>query len=317
VSGRVLLGGLRLRPGSLRLIGLRVLLQVLCFAPAYAAAVLGITESHGYRPELAEHPGPLPVSEVSRLFRDLPSTFWLLSGLGIVAVVLLDQLLTAGGLALLDPTRSQDEPVRVGATIWRQGKQHFWRFVRVVLLVAVLFGLGAMLLGWLFDTWSEHGARVGYSGLTEVVVLPGLRLLAATLWLAVVGALACWARLLTVADDRQRVRRTTVHVLRLFWRRPGRSLVFFVVLSVAVQVLGGAVLVRSAPPVRGSEALERVVAWALYLIIHGYVWHWLLHAGQRLYARPELDRLRGASDEPWGLGRWLTSRWRPRRTRRP
>lgn len=300
-----LLGGLRLRPGSVELITQRFFVLVACFLPAYLAGLVGLADRYGTRPALAGHPGPLPVFLVADLLSELPKSFTVLAAAGVAALMLFEQVLSAGALARLDPERSTASLRDRWRGAWREGVPHFWRFVRIKLLAVVLFALGAWLIGKLFSPLFEHGERAGYTGLTLVVLLPGARLLATTLWLAVVGALAFWCRLLTVADDRRRVRRTVLHVLQVFRRRPWQALGFFVVATMGANLGGTALLVLLAPPHRGLGAVARAVVWLALLLAHSYVWHWLIHAGRLLYARPEMADVHGAPDAPWR--RWFQS----------
>ena len=52
----------------------------------------------------------------------------------------------------------------------------------------------------------------------------------------------------------------------------------------------------------------RVVLWLVFILLHVGVWHWVIRAGLLLYDQENLEDLRGATDEPFGIWRRVLGR---------
>ncbi|AKT36352.1 hypothetical protein [Chondromyces crocatus] len=304
---RPVLDGLRPPPSALRLALLRLLVVVLTSLPALISALSGLDAGAARRPHYTETAGRLPIARLVQLLRDLPDGYVAALGASVVLAVLADQLLTGAAMSLLGP-RPPREP-RVLAAVWRQGLTHLWPFLRSAALGVVLMGIGATVIGLLFRRLDVIGYREGWTGETRVLVLPLLSAALTALWLASVGALVFWCRLLTAADGRRRVRRTALLALRVLWRHPFRSWGLFVSSTLVTTLLPAVVLAawRQAEPVRGAALSLLLSGWLAALCLQALVWVWLVRAGWLLYLHKGLLDLRHAPDDAWGVTAWLRS----------
>ena len=128
-----------------------------------------------------------------------------------------------------------------------------------------------------------------------------------------IGALAFWCRLVTVADGRRRVRRTLVVVLGVWRRHPLRGPLLFLGTQLVVG-LGTAAplgLWRQHPPATVLGAVIWFAIWLCGIGLSSVVWHWLLRAGLLLYAGRE--ELRTMPDQPLGLRQALARLYRASR----
>lgn len=302
VRAGAVIGGLALRPGSLRLIALRVVTLLLFSLPALLAARCGITDQIGHDPRLVPAE-PQAFEVVSAVLRDLPPAALLSAGLAAALFWLFEQALVASTLILLSPALTAG-PTRIWATLWGRGWPQVSTFIRVGLVDLVLAAGGlsiVSLIGTRLDRAADAG---GWRGITQVVVMPGLVILLAWLWLTVVGTFGLWCRVLIVADGRRRVRRVLLLALRALYRAPFRGLGAFVAIAFGSHLLGAVFLVVQAPGKGGS--LVASSTWLVYLLVQAYVWHWLLHAGRRLYAEKRFAAVREGSDQPFGVWRGVT-----------
>lgn len=304
-GGRAIRGGLDLVPGALALVAMRILLLLLSSLPAVVLVLAGLAAGPARQPFFTEPAGRLPLFHLLRLGGALSGAVTSGLVLAVVLALLGQQVLAAGALSWLG------RDGRAGA-VWRavpaRGLGWLWPMLKVLLLAAVCSGAGLALLGRLFDALDRHGDVAGWTGHTMMVCLPALRVIAAVVWLAVVGAWAFWCRVLLVADGRRTVRSAWLLVLRVFRRHPLRAPLFYVVVTLASQLGAGVLLVawRQGPPDSASAVLPWLGSWLLVLALQGYLWYWLLHSARLLYALPDLDGVRRRPDGPVGLGRALT-----------
>lgn len=307
---RPVLDGLTPRRGALRLVALRMLVLALATAPGLIAGLAGVSAGAARRPFYTEVEGRLPIAHLSRFVGDLPSGYAPALGASILLAVLADQVLTGGAVVLLAPDRSPLGRVRVLATVAQEGLTHLWAFLRVVLLGVVLAGVGAALLRKPFDRLEVIGYQDAWTGETTAFLLPLLSTILTLVWFASVGAWVLWSRLIAAADGRRRVRRTGLLALQVFLRHPLRSWGLFVALTLAANLVSGAVLVawRQAEPVRGAGVLLWIGVWLAAMLLQSLVWLWLLRAGWLLYASAGLADLRDTPDAPWGLWAWVRRR---------
>lgn len=285
------------RSGSVRLIGLRLIVLVLASVPAFFATRAGLASSVGRATEIANQEGAQSFAVIATTLRALPDSFYAAAVIGLLSFFVFAQVLNAAALHLLAPSPGARE-TRVWATLWQEGWLHFWPFVRVAALAGLLNILGVIVLVLLHRWLSRHGEAAGWLGITRVLTQPGLEIVAGWLWFSCVGTLSFWCRVLIVADGRRRLRRTFFHVLRLLFRAPLRGGLFFVVVAVTVQVAGGVLLAAFVP--RG-HGVSGVLPWAVYLVVQAWVWHWLLRVGRIFYAQERFDIIRRRSDDPFGL----------------
>jgi hypothetical protein len=300
---RPILGALRPAPGLIRVLGLRLGIVLLASLPALIAGLSGVASGVARRPYYTDVEGKLPLVHLLRLFRDLPGGFAPAAAVGVVLVVLADQLLLGGVMALFDPARPAGEKVRVFATVLRDGLTHLWAFLRAIGLSLILWAIGIGLIRFIFKRLDVMAYQSGWSGATSVLRLPLLSTFLMLVWIASAGAWAFWCRLITAADGRQRVRRTAVLVFRVFWRHPLRSWGIFTALTLASTLVSGAVLVawRDAEPRSVGGVVGWLSLWLATLAAQSFVWLWLVRAGRLLYASESLADIRSKPDDPFRL----------------
>jgi len=306
---RPLARGLDLVPGSRTLIALRAALVLLASVPTLVVVLATLAGGPARQPHFTDVDGRLPLFHLLRLLGELGPSLVGLLALAALIGLLGEQLLVAGGLDWLAPGRERDTSRRTGPlrAILGQGLLWLWPMLKVLLLAALLAGLGIKLLGWSAEALEDHAEVAGWSGYTTSVALPALRGLIGLLWLALVGAWAFWCRVLMIADGRRTARSALLLAGRLCLRRTLRGPLFYMALTLLMQAGAGLVLVlwRQSPPVSVGGALLWALSWLLIVVLQAFLWHWLLHAARLLYADPALDDLRRREDGPLGLWAWI------------
>lgn len=297
--------------GVIRLWALRWALVVLLSLPALLAAVGGMAMGAARMPYFSDVEGRMPVIHLVLLLRELPKAFAPALFLTVALVVLADQVLMGGALALFDPGRAKEGRVKVFSTVCREGLPHLWAFLRAAGLGVVISAIGVSVLRALMDRISTAGQKAGWTGATMVLTLPLLTTLLSLVWLASVGAWVFWVRLMTAADGRRRVRRTGLLAVRVLARSPLRAWGMFVALTLASMLVSGAVLVawRQAEPRSGVAIALWTLAFLITLGAQAFVWVWLLRGGRLLYASDRYADVRGRPDDAFGI--WARLRfWR-------
>ena len=298
MTRRPLLEGLRPAPGSGVLLSLRWLLVAVVSAPAWGVAWRGVAEGPAVRPYFTEVAGRLPFVHLLRLREALPSAWVPVLLASVLLAVLLSAALNAGALAVLSPTRPRTRWRPLLADLWRAGRRYLPAFLRVLLVEVVLIVLGLLALRAGFSRLELRGWREGWSGHTEVVVLPTLQVLLSVGWVVVVGAWAFSTRAVVVVSGDRRVRRAALATLRVWRRCPGRGPLFYAGLTLGAALLLGGVLVawRQAPPASVAGAWARLFGWGVLLVGHAWIWHWLHRSVRLLAERPAVASVtRGAS----------------------
>lgn len=236
--------------------------MLLAGLPALAAS-LGAVSTAAHQPYYTEVQGRLPLFHLLRLLHDLPlGSLAALTGLAVVLALLGEQILVAGGLEWLERARGGRAEGRALRAVLTGGARWLLPMLRVVLLAASCAGAGLIAIRWVFDLLADHGELAGWTGRTQLLVLPAMRLLVSVLWLSFIGAWAFWCRVLMVADGRRTVRTAWLLSLRVIRRRPVRAPLFFITMTMAGQVGAGVVLViwRQYPPLGGIG----VASWGEY-----------------------------------------------------
>ncbi len=297
--------GLAAVPGSWTLIGLRLAVWLLGAVPLLVTALGGAREL-ALRPYFTDVAGKLPAAHLLRLRDTLGAELLIGLGLSLVLVVVAEQVLVGGAMAWLDPARGRQHARSVVGVIATAGLARLLVFARVVLMAGALLGLGVLLLRAAFAALEIHGDPAGWSGRSLMLTLPLAEGTTLVLWGSLVGAFAFWCRLVTVADGRQRLRRTALVVLAVWRRHPLRTAGFYLGVTLALAGLSAGVLFlwRQHPP-RGAGILFWSGLWLGALVLRSFVWHWLIRAGRLLYAADHLAALRETADAPLHPLRWI------------
>ena len=283
-----------------RLCLLRLALLAAVLGPAALVGGAGISRHVGGQPHLAEQVGPLSLAATLDLLQNLPTSFLGLVALGMLSFLLVDQVLTAGALIILDPQRPSPGRTRVLRVLWDEASIHFWPFIRILLLGVVVVGLGSLAITRAFAAFSDRAAVGGSSAISRFVYLPGGQALMTALWVAFVGGLTFWCRVLAVADQRTRVRRTALLALRVLNRSPLRGPLLYTGITLVVQSVGLVLLVAVSPP---SRLAIRWSALLVFFVLHVFVWQWLIRRARGLCLDARVQAIREVGDEPY---RWFS-----------
>ena len=109
-SDRALRRALRPAPGMVRLVLLRESFLLVCALPGMLGAFSSLARGAARQPYFTEAVRPLPALPFVRLVGEIAPSLLALLGVGLLCALLVDQLLTAGGLALLGPESANSRP---------------------------------------------------------------------------------------------------------------------------------------------------------------------------------------------------------------
>lgn len=289
----------RFVPGSPGLVAARWLVAIAASLPALVAVRPAADEAA--RAPYFTGAEPLSFVQAALLARELAPAAAFGLALAAALAFVADQVLTAGGLALLDPARPRPVPPRVVA---RAGLAHFWTMVRIAGWTLLLAGTGGAVLRWLVERAGRAGERAGWTAATLTLTLPLLTLLSVGAWAALAAACGFWARVIAIADARRRTRRAMLLALRVLARRPIATAGMFLALAVASTAVPVAIVVawRGSPPAGTAGAWCWFLAASAAQLLPALAWHFGLRWGRLVYAVPRFDDLRDRPDEPL---RWI------------
>lgn len=257
------------------LLALRLLSLMLCLAPASAALHSGLVESIGRNPFADPQHELLDATLVAHGLTSLPGTWLGIALAGGLVFFLWDQLLTAAALVRLDPSIRTAPRVGLWRQLWDESARHFWPLLRIVIVAFVVLGVLATAVGKIVELVDIYAQQQAWTAQARFVELRGAQAGAMVLLTALVGSWAWLAKALTVLCNRRIVRRTLIDAGRIWWRTTAAWMLPFVLVTIAAQCLGGALLSALYPP-SGSSAAS--VAWVGFLLVHGAVWLWIVRA---------------------------------------
>ena len=107
--------------------------------------------------------------------------------------------------------------------------------------------------------------------------------------LTLIGTFAFWARVITVADSRRKLRRLPLLLLRLFARRPVSALIFQFA-AIAVVLFVQAVALWSWRQSGGG--LAWLLFWAALLLVASWIWQLRIRAALIVWQREDLRVVR-------------------------
>jgi hypothetical protein len=303
VTWRCVWRGIRLEPGSRRLIVLRWLLIVIASLPAHAAARWMLDAGPARSPYFTLEPAPLPLVHLARLFAEIPLALPVAiasAGLAVAG----EQILLGGALTLLGGT-SQGPRVRVSAALRHAGAVLLRPFLVLVLCGAVAGGAGAAALRGVARMAREHGQAAGWSGWTVSVALPLLAGVLALVWMAAVGGWLLWSRALLAAGAESGALRAGRAALGVIFKNPFVALGFPMALTLSCLVASGWVLAAWLAAEPGSAAGVAFWAAAMLAVLaaQSFAWHWMVHTaslGVRAQASEEGGAPAPAGDQPGG-----------------
>lgn len=299
-------------PGTLRVTLARFLLVALAGAPAGIAARAAIGAGPATSPYFVEGEGPLPWLSFVRLMIEIGPAWGAGLAVGLLAALLLDQLLLAGAVRVLSPRRGAWDRPRLAPAIFREGLAHLWPLLRAASIACVAGGAGILLLRSAARQLQLAGQRAGWWSYTLDVRIPLATVLLALLWLALVAAGSLWMRAVIVVDRRRRARRAGAIALSIFRRRPARALLATAAGLLAAALLPGLALGawRASEPLSATGGALFALVVLLALFAQSWIWTALVRSAVTLYAQPGMEDLRHAPDAPFGLLRRFMERRR-------
>ena len=294
--------------GTLRVTLARFALVVLCALPAWLLMRGALSGGPAANPYFVDGAGPLPWLFVARMVMQVGAAWAGGLAAGLLAALILDQLLLAGAVRVLSPRRGPWDRPRLLPAIFRGGRRTSgrccaWRSSRCSRGAAAW----RRCAGCRGDCTRPASAPAG-GPTRSTSSIPLAVLLAGLLWLALVAAFALWTRVIVVADGRRRVRRAAAVALGVFRRRPGRALAGPAAALLLAALLPGIALAwwRGSEPLGGvAVALFTLLALAAFAA-QAWIWARLVAAAVARYAQPEMDGPRYAPDTPFGTFRALS-----------
>jgi hypothetical protein len=257
---------------TLRIAGGRALASTLIWALG-SVGTWRLLNDAAVRPYFTAAAEPMPLLPWLQLTKSLYPAVWVLLAVASLWIVL-DQITVAGAASEIADRGGGTSRLARWCT---EAARNVGPLVRIGIVSMLLVGLGAFALKLAFRWLLRRSWRAGWTLDTELL-LRAIEVLSMAGWLFLVGAWSTWCRLITVLDDRPRVRGTAVLVLRAFWRRPLGGPLVFVLAEGATTALLGAIIVawRQSPPESAGGLAVLVLCWLLALCATALVWALLL-----------------------------------------
>lgn len=270
--------------GTWRVVFSRWGLYVVAMLPGLLAMKRHLEQSVGLRPWFQDVEMPLDMLSVKFVVAELSGGMSLLM-LGALFVWVLQLVWLAGAVQVLDSPR-YDAPRKIFANGWA----YLGRFVRITvfsILAIIAFHLALKLL---FGSLATRAELEDWTVQRSVFDLNLWRALMTFTALTLVGTFAFWARVITVADSRRRLRRLPLLLLRLFVRRPVSALIFQFA-TIAVVIFVQTVALWSWRQSGGG--LAWLVLWAVLLFVASWIWQLRIRAALAIWQQ---ENLRQAKD---------------------
>ena len=289
--------------GALRLLGLltalRFFVLAMTAAPVTLVAIWGIHRGVGHRPYLTDIEGRLPIFHALRLLQATSPSLIVVAVVAAVGAVVVSQLLNAGAVERLSrPPRDREGFLSAAAGILTHGLSHRRLLMKVLLGEVCLIAGGALALAAALQAWVVHGHQVGWTAWATWGVGPAAQGALGLCWVALVGALGHWCRVVAVMDDHSGVRRALRRVARVWRRHVLSAPALFVVVTLLVQVGSGAALAawRQWPPSSAAGLAPVVGGWCVVTLGHAAAWAALTWAAVRLVT--QTSRRQGVAHRP-------------------
>jgi len=255
--------------GTSRVVFSRWALYVVAMLPGLAAMSSHLKETVGLRPWFQDVEMPLDMLGFKFLAAELSGGMPLLM-LGAFFVWVLQLVWLAGAVQVLDSSR-YDVPRKIFANGWPY-LERFFRIAVFSILAIITFHLA---LKFLFGSLTTRAELEDWTVQQSLFDLNFWRAVMTFTALTLVGTFAFWARVITVADSRRKLRRLPLLLLRLFVRRPVSALIFQFA-AIAVVLFVQAVALWSWRQSGGGVAW--LLLWAMLLLIVSWIWQLRIRA---------------------------------------
>ncbi len=265
--------------GTGRVILSRWVLYVVAMLPGLAAMSRHLEQTVGLRPWFEDVEMPLGMLGFRFVAAELSGGMPLLI-LGAFAVWILQLVWLAGAVQIFNASRF-DVPRKVFANGW----VYLGRYVRIAVFSIIVIVAFHLALKSLFDSLATRAELEDWSVQRSLFDLNLWRAALTFTALTLVGTCAFWARVITVADSRRKLRRLPFLVLRLFVRRPASALIFQFV-AIATVLFVQAVALWSWRQSGGG--LAWLVLWAVLLLAASWIWQLRIRAALAIWQQEDL-----------------------------
>jgi hypothetical protein len=265
--------------GTGRVVLSRWALYVGAMLPGLLAMKNHLEQTVGLRPWFEDVEMPLDMLAFKFVAAELSGGMPLLM-LGAFFVWILQLVWLAGAVQILDASRF-DVPRKVFANGWT----YLGRFFRIAVFSIIVIIAFHLALKFLFGSLAARAELDDWSVQKSFFDLNLWRALMTFTALTLVGTFAFWARVITVADSRRKLRRLPLLLLRLFVRRPVSALIFQFA-AIAAVLLVQAIALWSWRQSGGG--LAWLVLWAMLLLIASWIWQLRIRAALAIWQREDL-----------------------------
>ena len=269
--------------GTWRVILSRWALYVVAMLPGLLAMKRHLEQTVGLRPWFQDVEMPLDMLSLKFVAAELSGGMSLLM-LGAFIVWVLQLVWLAGAAQILDTSKNY-----LPRKIFANGWSYLGRFVRIAVFSILAIIAFHLALKFLFGSLATRAELEDWSVEKSFFDLNLWRAVLTFTALTLVGTFAFWARVITVADSRRKLRRLPVLLFRLFVRRPVSALIFqFAAITVVLFVQAVALWSWR----QSGGGLAWLVLWAMLLLVASWIWQLRIRAALIIWQREDLRVVR-------------------------
>jgi len=269
--------------GTWRVILSRWALYVVAMLPGLLAMKRHLEQTVGLRPWFQDVEMPLDMLSLKFVAAELSGGMSLLM-LGAFIVWVLQLVWLAGAAQILDTSKNY-----LPRKIFGNGWSYLGRFVRIAVFSILAIIAFHLALKFLFGSLATRAELEDWSVEKSFFDLNLWRAVITFTALTLIGTFAFWARVITVADSRRKLRRLPLLLLRLFARRPVSALIFqFAAITVVLFVQAVALWSWR----QSGGGLAWLVLWAMLLLVASWIWQLRIRAALIIWQREDLRVVR-------------------------
>jgi hypothetical protein len=269
--------------GTWRVILSRWALYVVAMLPGLLVMKRHLEQTVGLRPWFKDVEMPLDMLSFKFVAAELSGGMSLLM-LGAFIVWVLQLVWLAGAAQILDTSKNY-----LPRKIFANGWSYLGRFVRIAVFSILAIIAFHLALKFLFGSLATRAELEDWSVEKSFFDLNLWRAVITFTALTLVGTFAFWARVITVADSRRKLRRLPLLLLRLFARRPVSALIFqFAAITVVLFVQAVALWSWR----QSGGGLAWLVLWAVLLLVASWIWQLRIRAALIIWQREDLRVVR-------------------------
>ena len=269
--------------GTWRVVLSRWALYVVAMLPGLLAMKRHLEQTVGLRPWFQDVEMPLDMLSFKFVAAELSGGISLLM-LGAFLVWALQLVWLAGAVQILDASKNY-----LPRKIFANGWSYLGRFVRIAVFSILAIIAFHLALKFVFGSLATRAELEDWTVQKSFFDLNLWRAVLTFTALTLVGTFAFWARVITVADSRRKLRRLPLLLLRLFVRRPVSALVFQFA-AIAVVLFVQAVALWSWRQSGGG--LAWLLFWAALLLVASWIWQLRIRAALIIWQREDLRVVR-------------------------